>query len=143
MEDCLRGLKALLGKQMDGLLSRGFDSLILRQYFTLHVAQRTEHRFPKPEVAGSSPAGESKKSKHLGSVAQSGERRPVTPEVTGSKPVGSAILVDAVDMPLYAGLAQLAERLLRKQDVAGSIPAIGSNFLCPGGGTGRHASLRC
>ena len=44
-------------------------------------------------------------------------RRPVTAEVTGSSPVGVA--------RLNAYVAQLEERLFRKQRAAGSIPAVG------------------
>ena len=54
-------------------------------------------------------------------------------------------------MKNYAKIAQLVEHNLAKVGVAGSSPVFRSplkltveavNFFCPGGGIGRHATLR-
>ena len=84
------------------------------------IAQLVEHNLAKVGVAGSSPVFRSKRTLKL---------QPVLLQVANAK------------------IAQLVEHNLAKVGVAGSSPVFRSNakpshLTCPGGGIGRHATLR-
>ena len=94
------------------------------------IAQLVEHNLAKVGVAGSSPVFRSKENIKISSVAQT--------QLCW----------------LHAKIAQLVEHNLAKVGVAGSSPVFRSNHyhlhqsailadrFCPGGGIGRHATLR-
>ncbi len=89
---------------------------------TAKIAQLVEHNLAKVGVAGSSPVFRSRTLKY---VQNRKHRR--------------------FDTHSNAKIAQLVEHNLAKVGVAGSSPVFRSKHrldICPGGGIGRHATLR-
>ena len=78
---------------------------------------RESFTFQHTELHRISRAGIKRPARYMAPWRRWLSRRPVTAEVTGSSPVGVA--------RLNAYVAQLEERLFRKQRAAGSIPAVG------------------